>query len=167
MFNIEKEKAVCFTGHCPELLNISKKEIKSRLKKAIDEAIESGFNIFISGMSIGIDVWAAEIILKKKKSNDNIKLVCVLAYKDFGCERGRIHNHRLNRILKKADFIHFTSFILTSDCIMRRDHFMADNSSRVIAAYRGLKGSTKNLITYAENMGLEILNILCQRNTER
>jgi hypothetical protein len=37
---------------------------------------------------------------------------------------------------------------------------MVDSSCRVIAAYNGTKGGTKNTIDYALSKGLEVVNIL-------
>ncbi len=37
---------------------------------------------------------------------------------------------------------------------------MVDRSARVIAAYNGESGGTKNTIDYAKRRGIEIINIL-------
>ena len=44
-----------------------KKEIKSLLEKAINEAISKGYVTFITGMATGTNIRAAEIVLKRKK----------------------------------------------------------------------------------------------------
>lgn len=67
---METEKRLhrcCFTGHRPEKLSLSEAEVKPLLEKAIDTAIENGFTTFITGMAPGVDIWAAEIVLKKRK----------------------------------------------------------------------------------------------------
>ena len=46
-------RRVCFTGHRPEKLNIDEKEVKDRLRKAIQQSINDGFTTFISGMARG------------------------------------------------------------------------------------------------------------------
>ncbi len=160
MINVEKEKTIFFTGHRPDVLGITKKDVCARLKKAIDNAIADGFTTFISGMSPGIDRWAAEIVLKKRKKNKNIKLICILPYKDFGYVRSRFQNFRFHRILKKADYVHFTHITLSSDSFIIRDRFMADYSSKLIIAYNGKNGSTKNILPYVTEKKLQIFNIL-------
>ena len=57
----------CFTGHRPDKMELREKEIKPLLEKAIDDAISKGFVTFITGMAMGTDIWAAEIVLKKRK----------------------------------------------------------------------------------------------------
>lgn len=160
MIYVEKEKTIFFTGHRPDMLGITKKDARARLKKAIDNAIADGFTTFISGMSPGIDRWAAEIVLKKRKKNNDIKLICILPYKEFGYVRSRFQNYRFNRILKKADFVHFTHITLSSDSFIIRDRFMTDHSSKVIIAYNGKNGSTKNILPYIIEKNIPIFNIL-------
>ena len=55
---------VCFTGHRPEKLKQSESVIVKALETAIKEAIADGKNVFISGMARGVDIWAAEIVLR-------------------------------------------------------------------------------------------------------
>ena len=70
----------CFTGHRPDKMTLGEKDIKPLLEKAIDEAIEEGFVTFITGMAMGTDVWAAEVVLEKKKQNmlqgDKCRCIC-------------------------------------------------------------------------------------------
>ena len=54
----------CFTGHRPEKLTKSETEIIAGLEKEIRLAVADGFCTFITGMARGVDIWAAEIILK-------------------------------------------------------------------------------------------------------
>lgn len=55
----KRERRCCFTGHRPEKINSSNEIIKSALEKEIHQAISDGFTVFISGMSRGVDIWAA------------------------------------------------------------------------------------------------------------
>lgn len=70
MWKLKNDYAAAgFTGHRPEKLSLSEAEVKPLLEKAIDTAIENGFTTFITGMAPGVDIWAAEIVLKKRKHN--------------------------------------------------------------------------------------------------
>ena len=77
---------VCFTGHRPEKLKQPESVIVKALETAIKEAIADGKNVFISGMARGVDIWAAEIVLRLRKEGANVKLICASPYKGF--ERG-------------------------------------------------------------------------------
>ena len=59
----------CFTGHRPEKLHKPEEQIKKDLEKAILQAVDDGFVTFISGMARGVDIWAAEIVLRLRESN--------------------------------------------------------------------------------------------------
>ena len=70
-----KKKTCCFTGHRPQSLPFGFNENNARcaaLKKALREQIiylieKENVTHFISGMAIGIDMYAAEIVLDLKK----------------------------------------------------------------------------------------------------
>ena len=66
---------VCFTGHRPEKLKQSESVIVKALETAIKEAIADGKNVFISGMARGVDIWAAEIVLRLRNEGQNVKLI--------------------------------------------------------------------------------------------
>ena len=54
----------CFTGHRPEKLQAPEGVVTAALEKEIRQAIADGFNVFITGMARGVDIWAAEIVLR-------------------------------------------------------------------------------------------------------
>ena len=73
----------CFTGHRPEKLFLIDSEIIKELEKEICRAVADGFTTFISGMARGVDIWAAEIVLKLRKKNKQIHLICASPYEGF------------------------------------------------------------------------------------
>lgn len=54
----------CFTGHRPEKMCLPERRIKTALDLKIHAAIEDGYQTFISGMARGVDLWAAETVLR-------------------------------------------------------------------------------------------------------
>ena len=153
-------RRVCFTGHRPEKLNISEKEVKDKLREAIGKSISDGYTTFISGMARGVDMWAAEIVIEERKKNDNIKLICAPPYDGFEDPWSFIEKHRYNTILKKADYIKYVCEHYSRQCFQIRNVWMVDHSVRVIAAYNGESGGTKNTVRYASSKKIEIYNIL-------
>ena len=73
----------CFTGHRPEKLSVDENEARILLKKEIRHSINDGFITFISGMARGIDIWAAETVLKLKKEGNDIHLLCACPFEGF------------------------------------------------------------------------------------
>lgn len=161
MADTEKRlRRVCFTGHRPEKLNLSEKEIKDKLRDAILKSVADGYTTFISGMARGVDMWAAEIVLEERKNNDIIKLICASPYEGFEKSWNFFERHRYKTILKKADYTKYVCERYSRQCFQLRNVWMVDHSARVIAAYNGKSGGTKNTIRYATSKNIEIDNIL-------
>lgn len=157
----EKRKhRCCFTGHRSEKLNISEFEVKKLLEKAIDEAIENGFTTFISGGCRGVDLWAAEIVIEKKKINPNIKLIMALPHPDFEKRWGIDDRLLYDYALKNADYVKMVSDHYFNGCYQIRNQYMVDRSSLVIAVYNGTSGGTRNTILYAEQKETNIKFLL-------
>lgn len=77
------DKICCFTGHRPEKLNMSEKDVKGLLKDAIKTTIEDGFLTFITGMARGVDMRAAEIVLNQKKTIRILNLFALRLTRDL------------------------------------------------------------------------------------
>lgn len=155
-----RQHRCCFTGHRPHKLNISENEVKDLLQTAIKKAINDGFTTFISGMACGIDMWAAELVLEEKKYDDRIKLICASPYEGFEKRWSDVKRKCYNDIMQRADYVKYVCEHYSRQCFQIRNVFMVDHSSRVIAAYNGESGGTKNTIRYAKGKGVEIVNIL-------
>ena len=74
-----------FTGHRPKSFPWGYDETASdcvSLKKVLAEQItvlaDNGVTGFISGMALGVDLWAAQIVLDLQKKNPKLKLCCAL-----------------------------------------------------------------------------------------
>ena len=150
----------CFTGHRPGKLDIDEEEVKKLLEKAVDDAISKGYVTFITGMAMGTDIWAAEIILKRKKKNKEIHLVCALPHPDFDSRRSLSEKTKFNRILRKADIVKEINDHYFPGCYQVRNQWMVDRSNLVIAVFNGERGGTKNTIDYAGGKGICVVNVL-------
>ena len=60
----------CFTGHRPEKLQAPEGVVTAALEKEIRQVIADGFNVFITGMARGVDIWAAEIVLRLRDAGE-------------------------------------------------------------------------------------------------
>ena len=132
----EEEKRLhrcCFTGHRPEKLNATEEEVKLWLEKQIDQAIADGYLTFISGCAMGVDIWAGQIVLRKKADNPKIHLICATPWQGFA--------RRWNEEWQNQ--------------FQQRNVWMVDRSNRLIAYYNGASGGTRNTIEYAEKKGIE------------
>ena len=159
---IKRLRRVCFTGHRPEKLNRSEKSVLDGLETAIRQAIADGSNVFISGMARGVDIWAAEIVLRLRKEGANVKLICASPYEGF--ERGwsAEWQRRYNVILAAADLVRFICPGYSRACFQIRNEWMVDHSALVIAVFNGQPSGTKNTIDYAKRKSVPCWNILSE-----
>lgn len=154
----EQEKRLhrcCFTGHRPEKLNLPEQAVISALEREIRSAISDGFHVFITGMARGVDIWAAEIVLRiRDRQQLPVKLICASPYEGFELGWRQDWKMRYNRIIKDADLIRFISPGYDKGCFQRRNIWMVNHSARVIAVFNGEPGGTRNTIEYAKNHGV-------------
>ena len=139
----------CFTGHRPEKLNQTEQEVKEWLSVQIDSAISDGYTTFITGMAMGVDLWAAEIIISKKATHP-IHLIAATPYPSFPFRWSDEWKEKYNKVWEAADFRVEVKKEYSKDAFQKRDEWMVDHSSLVIAYYNGEKGGTQNTIKYAE-----------------
>ena len=150
----------CFTGHRPDKMELGEKEIKPLLEKVIDDAIAEGYVTFITGMAMGTDIWAAEIVLERKKRNKDLHLICALPHPNFESRRSMTEKMKFNKIVKKADLVKEINNHYFTGCYQVRNEWMVDRSNLVIAVFNGQKSGTKNTVNYAKRKGVKIMNVL-------
>ena len=154
---LEIRECCCFTGHRHDKLGAVKDAVIKRVDIEIDIAFQEGKSVFISGMATGFDVWAAMAVLNRKSIYD-MKLVCALPYPEF-CEK-RYDSDICREILANADLVKSIGEHYFRGVYQVRNQWMVDCSSRVIAAYDGSVGGTRNTINYAKKKGVQIINVM-------
>lgn len=162
-FIIPKEKTVCFSGHRPEKLpdggDISSPVmgvIRSLLHQEIESAIDDGYTCFITGLARGIDLIAGELVLDFKRKDPRIELVAASPYRAQPKNLRSYEKFIYGCILNEAADIIYVSEEYSKDCMQKRNRFMIDNSSRLIAAVSSYKSGTGQTIRLAEKAGIEI-----------
>ena len=150
----------CFTGHRPDKMELGEKEIKPLLEKTIDDAIADGYVTFITGMAMGTDICAAEIVLERKKTNKDLHLICALPHPNFESRRSITEKMRFNKIIKKADIVKEINDHYFTGCYQVRNEWMVDKSNLVIAVFNGQKSGTKNTVDYAFRKEIGIRKVL-------
>ena len=149
----------CFTGHRPEKLNTSEKEVKAALRKQIDQAVHDGFTVFITGMARGVDLWAAEIVLDLRKRNKEIRLICAIPHDGFEARWSPSWQELYQYVLAEADMTRVISKGYHTGVYQVRNEWMVNHSTRVIAVFNGQPSGTKNTIDYAYRQGVPVVLI--------
>lgn len=160
------ELICCFTGHRPTQLPWQYNEsgirywaFKRRFRKAIISSIEEGYKHFISGMALGVDMIAAEIVLELKATYPDIILECALPCINQTAKWNDESIMRYQNILSLADKVTTVSDTLYfNGCMAKRNKYMIDHSNRVIAVYNGKKsGGTYQTINMAKIANKEVV----------
>ena len=160
------KKACCFTGHRNRDLpfggNRNKQGMKclvSSLQLFIENAVDDGYDTFISGMAEGIDLICAEIVhnLITRKGFD-IKLICAIPYKNQGAIElsSPLDQYIYNLVIQDCETI-YVSDKKSSDCYRKRNQFMVEHSSRIIGVVDSDKRRSGSFqtINMAKKAGLE------------
>lgn len=165
MIYCQMQKACCFTGHRPKSLpwgyneeGISCSIFKRKLKKTIEKLMDEGVTHFISGMAMGVDLIAAEIIIEFKKQYDNVSLEAAIPCKNQTKGWSFEYIERYNNILEYCDKVTYVSDIYTYDCMLKRNRYMVDNCDVVIAVWNGVNRSgTGSTINYAQKQDKRVI----------
>lgn len=161
---VKKEKTVCFTGHRPEKIpgydswnNSVYSVIKSMLYYQIYQSVvDEGYEYFITGLARGIDLLAAKYVIELKKKFTGINLICVKPFEEHGDKFKGQDLWELKNVLAEADDIICVSETYSKGCYKRRNCFMVDNSSKLIAVVDNYKSGTGQTISYANKKGLDV-----------
>lgn len=160
-------KRCCFTGHRPEKLGCDEAEAVKLLGGAISDAYAAGYRTFISGMARGVDIWAAELVLKERRTHPGIHLICALPHPDFETRWRAEWQRRYRDVLVAADLVKTICPSFSMSAYQKRNEWMVDHSSRIIAFYNGAPGGTANTISYAQKRGVEIIIVNNQSQSAR
>ena len=152
----KRKKRCCFTGHRPEKLDRPEAEIIAWLETEIRKSVDDGFVTFISGMARGVDIWAAEIVIRLRDEGLPIHLICASPFEGFERSWEEAWKSRYLAVIKKADLVKYICKSYSRACFQIRNEWMVDRSARVIAVFNGQAGGTKNTIRYAQSKGIEV-----------
>ena len=133
---------------------------RQSLRDKIVESVKEKMNEFCADMAMGTDIWAAEIVLNRKKTNKDLHLICALPHPNFESRRSMTEKMRFNKIIKKADIVKDINDHYFTGCYQVRNEWMVDRANLVIAVFNGQKSGTKNTVDYAKRKGVKVINIL-------
>ncbi len=164
----EEGRAVtcCFTGHRPAKLPWGYDEsapgcaaLRLMLADAVADAYRDGFRRFLCGMAMGGDIYFGEAVVALRDERPDVTLTAVIPFD--GQERGwpASWQKRYFDLSVECDSRVCLHSAYTAGCMMERNRWMVDRSRRLIAAYSGAPGGTKNTVLYAGGQGLDIVRL--------
>lgn len=102
-------------------------------------------------MALGVDSWAAEIILELKEEYPNIILEAAVPCRSQANRWSVGEKERYKRLLLLCDKVTLIQEQYTIDCMMKRNKYMVDSSDYVVAVWNGKPSGTGKTVKYAEN----------------
>lgn len=164
---MDNAKTCCFTGHRSQGLPFgfdeerpACKQLKALLHQEIERLItECGVTHFISGMALGIDQIAAELVLELKKSYPEITLECALPCETQAARWSIAQRERYYTIVSRCDVETLLQTSYTADCMQKRNRYMVDQSRFVIAVWNGRPSGTGSTVRYAKEQGKQLIII--------
>lgn len=147
----------CFTGHRPHKLRRSEKAIKADLETAINQAITDGYTTFITGMAYGVDIWAGQIVVRLRKINPTLHLIAAIPFRGFEDRWSSDWKRAYQELLEQADLVKYICPGYDAGAYQRRNEWIVDHSSRVIAVFNGDPSGTKNTIEYANRKSKQVV----------
>lgn len=164
---IIKKHTVAFTGHrnynnnSDDLRLFSDpRSLEQRLREAIIEAVECGYNTFLTGMADGFDLLAGEVVLQLKAMHyPNISLVGVVPFRAQAAGFSEANRVIYDRVLNGCDMAIVLKESYAPLCYFARNDYLVDHSSLLIAYYNGKKGGTAYTVKRALKNGLKINNL--------
>lgn len=154
----------CFTGHRPEKLPWRRDEtdprcleLKRNLTRELERAYRDGYRHFICGMARGADFYFCEAALDLRDRRTGVTVEAAIPCEEQAARWSDAERVRYFDLVGHCDLETMVQHHYDRGCMLRRNRYMVDRSSRLLAVYDGLLGGTMYTITYAKKQGLEVV----------
>ncbi len=161
-----RQESCCFTGHRPNKLPWRYREedprclqLKMRLADAGETAYEEGYRHFLCGMAQGCDLYFCEIVLAFRQTHPDVTVEAAIPCPTQADAWPEKERQRYRELVAACDVETMVSAQYSSSCMQRRDRYMVDHASLLIAAFDGSAGGTRYTVEYAMRMGISIVDV--------
>lgn len=158
----------CFTGHRPQRLAFGLTDQESactalqwRLCAVLEWLARArGVTHFISGMALGVDQMAAELVLSLREEQPCLTLECAVPCPEQSAKWSFEQRRRYDAILRRCDRTTLLQTAYSPDCMAKRNRYMVERSGFVLAVWDGSPGSgTGQTVRYARKRGRQIVTL--------
>lgn len=156
----------CFSGSRPEKLGFDWQRepyffdvLRTDLRAAIRHAVDLEYRRFITGMSRGFDLWAAEEVINLQREFPHLQLIAAIPFAGMETHWEPYWRDLYTQICEHCEYRSCMFNRFTPRCYHARDEYMVQHSSRVICWNNGTLGGTAYTCQYAERHGITLDNI--------
>lgn len=167
------DKTCCFTGYRPHRFAFSPdglrpEQVQAVLGQQIRRLYDEGVRTFISGMSAGVDLWAAAEVLSLRESHPEVQLVAAVPFSGQESRWSIPLQKEYHRLLAECQQVEilFDEKEAAADpaaCYRRRNRWMVDRSGVVLAVCEidvaDSRTGTASTVRYARGQQKRILYI--------
>ena len=147
----------CFSGHRPSRLPWGEDEndprcqaLKRRLADSLERAWAQGYRHFICGMAQGADLYFGEAVLDLRAAHPEVTLEAAIPFEEQAKLWPEADRRRRQALLDRCDYESMVQHHYSPTCMHRRNRYMVDRSSLLLAVYDGLpRGGTYSTVLYA------------------
>ena len=159
------------TGHNPQRFKFKYNEeaplchaIKSAITEQIKTLYSKGVRLFYVGCAVGVDTWAAEIVLELKQQPEysDMELFCAIPFPNHTVKFTAGQKKRYERIFSQCTHSETINKHYSPVVYKRLNYYMVDNSQYLIAVYDQDKSERSGLVqmvNYAMKNNLSIIYI--------
>ena len=122
------------------------------------ELIKEDYDTFLVGMAIGFDTQAFKVLLEIKKDIP-LKIIACIPCLNQQARFNLKQKEEYEFLLSNADDKVVISKEYTPNCMNKRNRFMVDYSSTVIAHLMRENGGTANTVAYAIKSGRRVIYV--------
>ena len=156
------ETTCCFTGHRPKKLPWGENEqdarclvLKDRLARSLENAYQAGMRHFMCGMALGADFYFCDAVLALRERRSGVTLEACIPCEEQAARWRERDRQRYFELVRRCDQETLIQRHYDWGCMLRRNRYMVDRSSMLIAVYDGMLGGTMYTLEYAMKRGLE------------
>ncbi len=151
-FNPARTCAV--TGH----RELPKDFNKKKLKIIFEKIIQSGYDTFLIGMALGFDTICFDILQKLKKTKQ-LKIVACVPCISQSFRYNKEQKIQYDKMLELSDEKILISEDYTPYCMFKRNRYMVDNSSVLIAYVTRQKTGSSYTRNYAVKKQIPVIDV--------
>ena len=154
-----RDRACCFTGHRDMTYPEMQAALPS-LTKAVEELLQKGIDTFIVGGARGFDTLVAiQLINLRRHLYPRLKLVLARPCPDQAAYWNATQRSLYETVRREADLDILLSDRYYNGCMHRRNAFMVEHSSHLVAYVTKSTGGSYQTLMLAKKQGLQIQNL--------
>lgn len=166
-------KSCCFTGYRPHRFAFSPdglrpEQVQAALGQQIRRLYDEGYRTFISGMSAGVDLWAAAEVLTLQETHPEVELIAAVPFAGQESHWPIPLQREYRRVLDAAQraevlFDAAAAEKNAAECYKGRNRWMVDRADTVLAVCEidvaDSRTGTATTVRYARRLQKRILYI--------